>query len=210
MLPATAIAAEWKELVPQAPLVSTQPVQSLPQGYFEKLPTLVLERIRSEAEWETEIQALSPLLAGLSRQSPQSLPAGYFASSAQVPMAQRSKQGPAPLAKLVSFRRGFQWAVAACLAGVLVAGAYLLTVPGSNHLPSQEAMGMAVEKHLAALGEEEMDQYIQKQTQLSLLSNETSEDLNIEPEEKIQQVSEDDLLQYLEDHGDWVVANQVS
>jgi hypothetical protein len=52
---------------------------SVPEGYFEGLAGSIMSRIRSmEGEAASEIENLSPLLAGISRQMPYEVPEGYF------------------------------------------------------------------------------------------------------------------------------------
>ena len=58
--------------------VSKQPF-SVPEGYFEDLAATVLNRIKAgEQSAASEIEALSPLLAGISRQVPYTIPDGYL------------------------------------------------------------------------------------------------------------------------------------
>lgn len=53
--------------------------QSVPEGYFEGLAGSIMSRIRSmKGGAAEEIQELSPLLAGISRQMPYAVPEGYF------------------------------------------------------------------------------------------------------------------------------------
>lgn len=57
---------------------NTMPYQ-VPQGYFEGLAAMVLNRIKTELlNAEDEISTLSPLLGGLSRKMPFEVPQGYF------------------------------------------------------------------------------------------------------------------------------------
>ena len=53
---------------------------SVPAGYFEGLADAVMAKIRnsSVSEFSDEINGLSPLLAGISKQMPYDTPAGYF------------------------------------------------------------------------------------------------------------------------------------
>lgn len=53
---------------------------SVPQGYFENFATNLLQRIKAgEAQSaKDELEALSPLLSGLSKKTPFSTPEGYF------------------------------------------------------------------------------------------------------------------------------------
>jgi hypothetical protein len=78
------------------------PVQSVPPGYFDGLAASVLTRIKASGESATaELEGLSPLLAGLSRQSPLHVPAGYFAGLEQeLPALMSTDTLSAPLASL--------------------------------------------------------------------------------------------------------------
>lgn len=70
------------------------PVFDLPQGYFENFAAGVLARIKGEtaATAAGETEALSPLLAGLSRKMPYALPPDYFTHV----LAPASGQDPIP------------------------------------------------------------------------------------------------------------------
>lgn len=59
------------------------PVFDLPKGYFENFAADVLARIKGEtaATAAEEIEALSPLLAGIPKQTPYSLPPDFFAKN---------------------------------------------------------------------------------------------------------------------------------
>lgn len=51
----------------------------VPQGYFEGLAEMILNRIKTESlNAVDELQTLSPLLGGLSKKMPFEVPAGYF------------------------------------------------------------------------------------------------------------------------------------
>lgn len=70
---------ELKEL--NSSLSSEKPpeVFAVPEGYFENFAQSVLQRFKSETGSALgELEALSPLLAGLSRKMPYSIPEGYF------------------------------------------------------------------------------------------------------------------------------------
>jgi len=75
------ILQELQEL--NSSLAAATPVgYQVPEGYFESLPTHILQRIRAmEAVTPAEELAhLSPLLAAISNQSPYTIPADYFTS----------------------------------------------------------------------------------------------------------------------------------
>ncbi len=50
---------------------------SVPKGYFESLPELMLNRIR-EQEMKAELQEIAPTLSGMQRNMPYTVPANYF------------------------------------------------------------------------------------------------------------------------------------
>ncbi len=51
---------------------------SVPEGYFENLADSILLKIKSQQTVQTEINELSPLLAGINRRQVFEVPAGYF------------------------------------------------------------------------------------------------------------------------------------
>lgn len=78
------------------------PVQQVPDGYFDRFAASVLARIRASEESATaELEALSPLLAGLSKQPPFHVPSGYFDGlQAEAPAWIAGDSLPASLAAL--------------------------------------------------------------------------------------------------------------
>ena len=58
---------------------SQHPPFSVPEGYFDGLAASILAKVKAQTlSPADELQELSPLLAGISKQMPYSLPAGYF------------------------------------------------------------------------------------------------------------------------------------
>ena len=51
---------------------------SVPEGYFDGLAASILARVKGQDDAASELQVLSPLLAGISRQMPYAVPGGYF------------------------------------------------------------------------------------------------------------------------------------
>ena len=74
------ISNELKELGSDLGNNSPQNIYTVPNGYFEGLPTQILNRIRA---WEAtdakdELEYLSPFLSNASKEMPYSVPAGFF------------------------------------------------------------------------------------------------------------------------------------
>lgn len=59
-----------------------QNIYAVPNGYFEGLPTQIMNRIKAleAADVKEELEYLSPLLSNVSKEMPYSVPAGYFQS----------------------------------------------------------------------------------------------------------------------------------
>jgi hypothetical protein len=57
-----------------------QNIYAVPTSYFERLPTQVLNRIKAleATNAKEELEYLSPLLSGVSKETPYSVPAGFF------------------------------------------------------------------------------------------------------------------------------------
>lgn len=70
---------ELKDLDSILPAHNGQPVFSVPEGYFDSLAASILAKVKNgEASAVQELAALSPMLAGISRETPYSVPLFYF------------------------------------------------------------------------------------------------------------------------------------
>lgn len=70
---------ELRDLNSELPANSSQPLFSVPEGYFDGLAARILEKVKKEENGVTdELSALSPFLAGLSKENVYHLPEGYF------------------------------------------------------------------------------------------------------------------------------------
>lgn len=79
-----AIQQELTELRSSLPVTDKkQPVFTVPQGYFENFAASVLATIKSQPAMSAadELNALSPMLAAISKKAPFSVPEAYFADS---------------------------------------------------------------------------------------------------------------------------------
>src|SRR5687768_16130348 len=81
----TTIQKELEEL--NSPLPFEKPVEtySVPAGYFENFAASVLQKLQGENSLSVneELESLSPVLAGISKEMPFTLPQGYFNSSTE-------------------------------------------------------------------------------------------------------------------------------
>lgn len=70
---------ELRDLNSNLPAHNSQPVFSVPEGYFSGLAASILAKVKSgEPSVSQELQELSPMLASISRETPYSVPFFYF------------------------------------------------------------------------------------------------------------------------------------
>lgn len=150
------IADELKGLAPGMPSLDT-PGYSVPEGYFDALPDMIMQRLKAETAAASPVQAeleeFSPLLAGMPRITPYTVPAGYFDSLDAHILAKRDQQAPA---KVVSISRRVKL-FKRCIAAACVAA--ILSV-GGVYLAKQHNTGK-IDRQLAALSDQEIEDYLQ-------------------------------------------------
>ena len=77
------IANELRDIIPDAQWTALKPAYGeVPAGYFEQLPYLILQKVYA-ADVQEELEALSPLLAGIPKALPLSVPPDYFGQLSQ-------------------------------------------------------------------------------------------------------------------------------
>ncbi|MBS1510798.1 MAG: hypothetical protein JST86_08165 [Bacteroidetes bacterium] len=62
---------------------SKEPVMDVPQGYFESLAGQILNKIKAQETAQSELKALSPLVAGIPNKNVFVVPQGYFENLAE-------------------------------------------------------------------------------------------------------------------------------
>ena len=80
-----AIQEELKELNSQLPLEKGPELYSVPKGYFEGFAASMLEKVKTDkaVTASDELEALAPLLAGISKKMPFTVPEGYFSQASE-------------------------------------------------------------------------------------------------------------------------------
>lgn len=201
------IVKELEEIVPGLNLPPAPPSYKVPEGYFDKLPEQVLQRIRSlEADpVQEELSELSPLLATATRQLPLSTPEGYFDGLSTRIMASisQAQENPAParVVPIRSRRRYFSWAVAASLLALIGLGTMFLLRHNSG--------AGSFEASLASVPDQEIVDYLQSHSDAfdneAILSNVS----NVEIADELPKIStnlddlpEEAIRKYLE-NSEW-------
>src|SRR4030095_12563778 len=77
---------ELKDLKSSLGSYSPQNIYTVPNGYFERLPTQILNRIKAleTTDAKDELKYLSPLLSSVSKEMPYAVPAGFFQNLSEV------------------------------------------------------------------------------------------------------------------------------
>lgn len=155
------IVHELKEIAPGLRLPPAPPYR-VPEGYFDALPDQVLQRVRAAnaGTVQEELDTLSPLLGGISRQYPQRVPAGYFESLPHRILESIATQAaPEAAAKIVPIRRSRQrylsWVAAACFIGFIGLGALFLLRQNTG------TSTRSLEVQLASISDQEIIDYLQ-------------------------------------------------
>lgn len=170
-------------------------LNNVPHGYFESLSSAIINKIKQQnTEVFNELEEISPELNKISKQNIYSVPAGYF-ESLEIIMPFNTVP-----AKVVRMRKRFiQYAVAACVTGILIVGAFIFInndKTNSNQVISyKEAVKMDINKNVSSLTEDEINTYL-SETLHTNYAIQTGNDINVE--EDIDAVSDEEIKEFLE------------
>ena len=181
---------------------------SVPDGYFDSLGNDILQKIKSENnknEVSEELKMISPLLNGISKESVYSIPAGYFESLKPISKISENKQE----GKLVKMSRPkwINYAAAACVAAVLLSGAYLFlnkNINAGSNKPqitnTNFVKALDVDKSIASLSDDEISNYLVKEVNNSIYENNSNETYDPDIDNLLESTSDEDLQKYLEEN----------
>jgi hypothetical protein len=177
---------------------------NVPKGYFDGLPGNILNRIKQQQvqSVEEELNEIAPLLNTVSKKPVYAVPDGYF-ESLEVTVPLKVAQPREKVFSLGKPRRIFQYAVAACTAGILMVGAYLYTNKGTATpdqamaIPYDSAIKMNVSQELANVNTQDIDQYLEEAPTVGYAINTPAEEVDVQ--EYIQAVSDEEIDQYLKE-----------
>jgi len=169
----------------------------VPAGYFEALPATILSRLRSEGadSVEGELQAISPILSGISKKMPFSTPAGYFESlTPSIRVANGQERKPARVVRMFQPQRTFKYAAAAVVAGVIgVAGWFFLlddSTPGKYAMKPDIEVQKELKSQVGQLSEKELAAFVQGNSTILISTYENT---------SVDEISEDDVRLMLAD-----------
>ncbi len=173
---------------------------SVPLGYFEGLADNILNKIsRNEQSVYDELNEIAPLLNSISKEPVYTIPEGYFESlELTVPL-----KLDRPSAKVFNFsaKKIFQYAVAACTAGILMIGAYMYSNQNTDQqemvISYDSALKMNVSNELAETNEEEIVAYLGDSPGVgyNVINASSSEEINVE--EYLETATDEEIKEYL-------------
>lgn len=180
------LASDWADQARTTPY-------RVPAGYFESLD---LSFVWADENAVTELETLSPLLAGLKKENPYSLPDGFFEREDK-PAVDIPAQQPARLVRFSS-TRWFRLAAAAVVTGLVLTAA-LVVFRGNNTIDPNQKSYAWVEKNLKKVNTEDIDNLVE----LAGLDQSSASTVAVSPEIKslMQDVSDREIQEFLNDTG---------
>lgn len=175
-----------------------QPVFAVPEGYFDGLAGQILNRVKQQKPQtvQEELAELAPLLNTISREPVYQVPEGYF-ESLELTVPLKLARPSARVFSFKSTKRIFQYAVAACTAGILMFGAYMFTMQNTMGISYKEAKTMNVAAELSEVKEEDINKYLNETPVVGYAVNNGTEDLDVE--QFLEITSDQEINEYLEE-----------
>lgn len=179
------------------------PVYEVPDGYFTVFPGEILSRIQTNHAVRTELDEVAPLLNTIDKETPYQIPEKYFAQADFAHLG-RYQQPQAKVVSLRLARRWMQYAAAALVTGVLVTGAFLYT---DNPANIEEAAYKTIDlsSELNKVSETELANYLDNPEHAAVANTGTvltSEEILTDVKNNLQQLSDEELKQYLTDNAE--------
>ncbi|AWO01902.1 hypothetical protein DLD77_09430 [Chitinophaga alhagiae] len=149
------IAKELREIAPELEHLRVHPHFDVPAKYFDAFPAQLLTHIKamenSSAVTE-ELEHLSPLLAGVSRETPFSVPEDYFKGLTELVVKEKNFAQEGRVVKMGRRIRLFkQCLAAASIAGLIAVSAVLI---------SRSLSGTSMDRMMARISDQEIEEYL--------------------------------------------------
>lgn len=178
-----------------------RPTYTTPPGYFNHLAANVLGKITGTTATETEtiqneLEQHAPLLGTLNKKMPYAVPEGYF-EQFRVTVPLQPSAVVVPLHKKA--REWFAYLSAAVVAGIMIAGAYMLA---DNSGTYNSIKNIDVKEGVARLSEDEIVNYLDTHPNSNpdIVSPREEEETDLQ--NSISNMSEDEIQQYLQENNE--------
>lgn len=198
MLRSTHILNELNTISQSVANIPLLPVFTVPENYFSEFPEILMEKIREDANYETQL--LSPLLGGMDKKMPFSVPEGYFSG-----LENRLKEtsGPAelvtqaPVVRMNSRTQVWKLSAAAMIAGVIGISAWLMFFQGPVQQPTAH---VNVKAELPKVSEKEIEDFLLTAPEMSqpeILQLAGMDNINVE--DLLKDVQDDELQDFMKE-----------
>lgn len=186
------------ELSPLLEGISKTMPHTLPLGYFESFAGNMLTLAKdSSISVEAELETIAPFLNSISKKPVQALPEGYF-NDFQVAQKHETR-----IVQMPRLRKWMSYAAAAMIAVILITAGFIFNNKNSKSFDFDYYSKMDVPAALNQVTDDELQNYLNSTASLS-----GTEQLTI-PDEienvnqgNFQQISDDELNEYLKEIGD--------
>jgi len=175
----------------------------VPAGYFDRLAGNILSKIKANlSETRAELDEVAPLLNTISRREVFTAPAGYFEQTDLVAAARNAKKE----AKVISMRKANRWIqymAAAMMTALLITGAFLFTDKNTYLENEKKYERLDISSELNKVSEDELVTYLNNPEHVAAAPATTqlaSDAELVDVKNHIQQVSDEELNQYLKEN----------
>lgn len=189
--------------------LSSNQLYEVPHQYFDSLADNILHKIKlnsSKSSASEELESVSPLLSGISKENVLSIPVDYFETIDPFSNINANKKGikAQPVFSLKS--KWISYAAAASVAALLFVGAYLFANKPIEHAiitsvdiaRNRELKKTNIEKSLASLSDDEINTYLISEVKNSVYENTGNESYDPDVQSLLESASDDEIQQYLE------------
>ncbi len=173
---------------------------TVPAGYFDGFAENILTKIKNTSSVQQELEQLSPFLSKISKANVYDIPKNYFEHFNPAISNKNTKPG-AKIISLKNNRRWLNYAAAACVAAVLLFSGYLYTSNKNNAKPAYAKVN--VQKEISTLSDDEIADYLKNNTSTAIFTNVGNDDNqlpNLDVQNLLQNMSDEELQQYLDQH----------
>ncbi len=175
---------------------------SSPEGYFNDFSGNIVAGVKAIDFVNEELENLSPVMLGLKDKQVYEVPLGYFDTTTAVILAKAKQQQPAKVISIGFGKRIMQYAAAAVVIGIIAISGYVISnKPGNIAGPvasTNQGLDSAV---VAKIPDQEMESFLNTNTSslADISDDNTVSDNDIK--DLLADISDEELQQYLEQHG---------
>lgn len=182
---------------------------NVPEGYFARLPHLILSNIHQREdqvnEISSELAVVAPLLNTISKQRVQAVPPGYFNQvNFAAPVLQQQRK-PAKIINLPTAGRWIPMAAAAVITGIVITGAFMFTNNRDSHIEYEKYTHTDMPAGLTEVSEADIEKYLNEPEHTVLTQPVTvsvTEEELFDVTGTIQLLSDEVLTQYITENAD--------